>query len=431
MKFVKPKGFAPLRYSRFRLLAGGQLASEVGNAFYAIALPWYILRAHGGPVLLGTVLAAYGIARLATLIPGGSAADRWRPWTVMLVTDGAQAVLTGLLAVVAATNRPSLWELLPIAVFMGSANGLFTPGAFAILPSLVPDDTLQAGNALLNGSGQLAGLLGPALGGVFVALVGPAAAFGVDSVSFVISVLSLAAVLVRNPARTSRPATDGQSTTAAPEGSAVETEAPGVWQLLRRERLIQLFLLIVLVANLGSGSLEVAFPVLVRGPFQLGADGYGALMACSAAGGLVGVLVAAHLEPGRRPAVRASVMFLVANVFAAAVPYVGGPIGAGAYLLIEAGMLAIGNMMLVTLLQRWAPPASIGRTMSLLMLASLGAYPISTALAGALIPSLGPGPFYPLSALFCTLAILFALTQAQFRRLGVATDPSDPGPTST
>ena len=39
---------------------GGQLASNVGNAFYAVALPWYVLSVHGGTVLLGTVLAGYG-----------------------------------------------------------------------------------------------------------------------------------------------------------------------------------------------------------------------------------------------------------------------------------------------------------------------------------------------------------------------------------
>ena len=67
-----------------------------------------------------------------------------------------------------------------------------------------------------------------------------------------------------------------------------------------------MLLLVVLVANLGSGGLVgVAFPALAHGPFHIGADGYGALLACSAAGGLVGVLAAAHLRPGRRPAIRA------------------------------------------------------------------------------------------------------------------------------
>jgi hypothetical protein len=48
----------PLRHRGFRLLVGGQLASNVGDAFYAVALPWYVLADHGGGLLLASVLAA-------------------------------------------------------------------------------------------------------------------------------------------------------------------------------------------------------------------------------------------------------------------------------------------------------------------------------------------------------------------------------------
>ncbi len=412
------KGFAPLRYSRFRLLVAGQLASNIGNAFYAVALPWYVLRLHGGTVLLGAVLAGYGIARVATLVPGGSAADRWRPWTVMMATDSAQAALTGLLALVALANQAALWELLPIAVLIGAANGMFMPGAFAIVPSLLPGDALQAGNAVLNGSGQLAGLLGPALGGVVVALVGPAAAFGLDGVSFAASVISLAAIATRQHATTTSAAPDRH---LSPSTAAQRGKAEGAWQLLRHERLLQVIFLVTLVGNLGSGGLVgVAFPALARGPFHMGADGYGGLLACGAAGGMAGVLATAHFGSGRRPAIRAAGLCLVANALLSVVPYLGGTVGAGVDLAIWAAVNTVGNLILVTLLQKWAPPASLGRAMSLILLASVGAYPLSVTFAGFLVPEVGPGPFFPLTALFTTVAILAALTQAQFRDLGRA-----------
>jgi hypothetical protein len=56
-----------------------------------VALPWYVLANHGGPLLLGTVLAAYGIPRTALLAVGGHASDRWRPWTVMMSSDVVRA----------------------------------------------------------------------------------------------------------------------------------------------------------------------------------------------------------------------------------------------------------------------------------------------------------------------------------------------------
>jgi MFS family permease len=410
------RGFAPLGYPRFRLLVGGQLASNVGNAFFAVALPWYVLRVHGGTVLLGTVLAGYGVARVATLVPGGAAADRWRPGTVMMATDSAQAVLSGLLALVALANRATLWELLPVAVAIGAANGMFTPGAFSIVPSLLPDDALQAGNAVLNGTSQLAGLVGPAIGGAVVALVGPAAAFGLDGVSFVVSVTSLAAIRSRPPSAATQVTPDNQP---SPATAAQGPKATGAWPLVRRERVLQVLLLVVLVANLGSGGLVgVAFPALAHGPFHIGAVGYGALLACSAAGGLVGVLAAARLGPGRRPALRACWLSLVANALLAIVPYLGGPVGAGVDMVVWATVNTLAILVLITLLQRWAPPGSRGRVMSLFLLASVGAYPVSVALAGLLVPDLGPGPFFPFTAIFTTVAVLGALTQAQFRDLG-------------
>lgn len=73
---------APLRHSGFQPLVGGQLASTVGDAFYAVALTWYVLAGHGGTLLLGTVLVAYGVPRTALLAVGGQASDRWRPASV-------------------------------------------------------------------------------------------------------------------------------------------------------------------------------------------------------------------------------------------------------------------------------------------------------------------------------------------------------------
>lgn len=404
-------GLVPLRDSRFRLLAGGQLASGLGDALYAVALPWYVLAARRGAVLLGIVLAVYGIARAAALLAGGWAADRWRPWPVMLAADSVRAVVVALLAVVAATSRPAAWELVPIAVLAGAGEGLFLPGSSAVVPSLLPGEALEAGNAVLSGSGQLASLLGPAIGGVVVAAIGSAAAFGVDAATFVVSALTLAGVLVAS--RAAAPAPE-----AAP-APAESSDGPGLWRLFRRERLLQLFFLIPLMANLGAGAaFDIALPALARGPLSIGSGGYGALVACLAAGGLGGVVVAGQLGPGRRPAIRVAGIFLGAGAFLAAVPYLGGAIAAGACLVVSGGLTATGNVLLLTLLQRWAPAGSLGRVMSLIMLGSVGAFPLSVAAGGVAVQDLGPGPVFLIAAFILTLTILAALTQAEFRRFG-------------
>ena len=159
------RSLAPLRHRSFRCLVAGQFASNLGDACYAVALPWYVLAEHGGPLLLGTVLAAYGVPRTVALAFGGHASDRWRPWTVMMGSDVVRAICTAALAAAAALGPARTVILVPIAVVLGAGEGLFLPGSFAIVPTLLPDADLQAGNALTSGGTQLAMLAGPGSGG--------------------------------------------------------------------------------------------------------------------------------------------------------------------------------------------------------------------------------------------------------------------------
>ena len=160
-----PRALAPLRHGPFRLLAAGQFTSNLGDAFYAVAVPWYVLSAHGGALLLGSVLAAYGISRTVLLAVGGRASDRWRPWTVMLAADAVRAAAVGALAAAAVTGPPNPSILIPISVVIGAGEGLFLPGSYAIVPSLLPDAELEAGNAITTGGTELATLIGPGIGG--------------------------------------------------------------------------------------------------------------------------------------------------------------------------------------------------------------------------------------------------------------------------
>ncbi|HEX3964531.1 MAG TPA: hypothetical protein VHZ03_49120, partial [Trebonia sp.] len=99
----------------------------------------------------------------------------------------------------------------------------------------------------------------------------------------------------------------------------------------------------------------------------------------------------------------------------------GGIFPAGAALATFGALVSFGNIILITAFQRWAPPAIMGRLMSLLLLASFGAFPISAALGGVVVRRLGPAPFFPLAAAGISTAIIVALTCKQWRRFG--TDP--------
>lgn len=439
-----PRNFAPLRHRGFRLLAGGQLASNVGDAFYMVALPWYVLANHGGALLLGTVLAAYGIPRTALLAVGGQASDRWGPWTVMMVSDGVRVLAAVGLAVAAATGPARADILIPIAVVLGAGEGMFMPGSFAIIPALLPDEDLQAGNALVSAGTQLATLVGPALGGAMVALIGPSPAFGLDAASFAVSALTLAGVraakrtAVTNTAATNTAAANAGAAATEPVDQPVLALVPSPAQdtspvagarattvagLLRSERVIQIGLLVTIVANLGSGGIDgVALPSLAHGPFHTGAGGFGGLIAAFGGGALLGTLVSGHLGRLRRPAIVGSFVFLIEAACMAAIPYLGGALGAGAALIVLGAMNGFGNVVMITAFQRWAPPDLLGRLAGVLTLASLGVYPISVVVAAGVVHGIGPAPFFPIAGAALAFAILLGLSQRAWRTFGVIPD---------
>ena len=427
-----------LRSRPFRLLAGGQFVSNVGDGLYAVALPWYVLSHHGGAILLGTVLAAYGIPRTCLIMVGGHLSDRLSPWTVMMVADVGRLGLAGGLAALAATQHPDFLTLAPIAFGLGAGEGLFLPASYAIMPRLVADDQLQSGNALLSASTQLAVFAGPALGGAVVAALSSAAGFGLDALSFGVSALTLwrlgatvaarAAVVAAQPvvataAENSGPAGDGHGLGDA--GS--EPSSRRFRTFVRREPVVKLIMAIDIAANLGSaGTTEVALPLFAREHLHAGAGGYGALIASAGIGALAGSLAAIRLNRTRRPAVAAGFVFLAQVPLMACLPWAPGLGIAAALLALWGGLNMWANVTTQTAFQRWAPPDLIGRLSGLLLTTSYGMFPISVALAGLVAHRYGPGAFFLLAAATLAATLAWALSQQTFRDFGTrpAAEPS-------
>ena len=77
------------------------------------------------------------------------------------------------------------------------------------------------------------------------------------------------------------------------------------------------------------------------------------------------------------------------------------------------------------MIQRWAPPAMLGRVWGLLTLASVGSFPVATFIAGLLVRRLGPAPVFPISGALLTLSLLYGLTQREFRDFGAGGGTED------
>jgi MFS family permease len=403
---------SPFAVRDFRLLSVGQFTSTTGDYCYAVALPWLVLSNNGGPVLLGTVLACYGVARTALIPVGGVVADRLGPAALMLTADAVRCVLVAALAALAARHAVSLALLGPVAVLLGAGEGVFLPASFSIMPTIVNSGQLAAGNSLSTAMVQVGSLAGPVLGGLVVSGVGTATAFAVDAATFAVSAGSLA--LIRAHARSERPA--NQLPDAGPEAGPTQAS---VWSLLRRSLLLQTIVLVCVAANLASGgTFEVALPALARESF--GAAGYGALIACFGGGAVAGTLVASRAGSLHRPAFAACGAYLVEATAIGFIPFLGGLAGATVAILVAGVCNGFGNIVLITLLQQWAPQRLLGRVMSLVMLAGFGTFPASVAVAGVLVRNLGPDPFFPVAGGVLCAAILFGLTRRELREFGVA-----------
>src|SRR5215217_4729318 len=169
------KPASPLSVRNFRLLWIGEGISLLGDQFYMIALPWLVLQLTGSALALGTVMALASIPRALFLLVGGALVDRFSPRSVMIASNFARLVLVVLLSALVLTNTIRIEMLYAFALAFGLADSFYFPGQSAIIPQLLPEDQLQAGNTFVQGTAQLSGFVGPVLAGALIALIGHSA----------------------------------------------------------------------------------------------------------------------------------------------------------------------------------------------------------------------------------------------------------------
>jgi len=239
-----------------------------------------------------------------------------------------------------------------------------------------------------------------------VASAGSAAAFYADSGTFAISVVTLALIPRRHYL--------AQTTHAAP------ALARNGLTLLRQERTFRFILLVILTANIAYfGTLEVALPAFSHARF--GAAGYGTLIACLGVGSILGTLASARRGAARnRPAIVSCIAFLGGSLGLAVVPFLSGLPGSGAAIFVFGGAASFGNVIFITMLQKWAPPALLGRVMSMILFASAGCYPVSALIAGLLVHRIGATSFFLIAGTLIALPVTIAMTQRKFREFGMS-----------
>ena len=411
-----PSLIQPLRNRNYALLFIGQLCSLVGDQLYVVALPFLVL-GRGSVRDLGLVLMCFGLARIATVPIGGVLADRMDRAKLMLLTDAGRGLCVAAVAGVAFMPGHSIVPVMALTAVLGALEGLFLPASYAILPDILSDDQLPAGNALNTALESGAAFLGPALAGVVVAVFTPGTALAIDAVTFAISAAALLALRagLRASAVNVGVTEDGdEDPTAEADGSSPMR----FMRLLTVSRVVQLTLLITLFSNLAFDAMaEVALPVFSRDDLSLGAQGFGVMLAAFGAGALVGGLLTDAFFRLPRRGLAALGLGVVQGLALALVPFVGGL--AGACVLLAASGMTIGllNTFYITHLQQRVPAHLLGRTMGALNVAVFGAQPVSVVAAALVLGATGTAPIFVAAGLLIVTGYLLALFSSEFRTL--------------
>jgi MFS family permease len=182
----------PLRRHRdFRLLFIGRFVSFFGSMITVVAFPYQVYQLTHSVLMVGLLGVLEFAAILAVAFVGGALADARDRRSMVLLSEVALMVCSLLLAGNAALGHPQVWLLFVVATGWGALDAIQRPSLDAMLPRLVDKSELAAAAALGSIRGTLGQILGPALGGVLVAVVGLSVTYLVDVGTFVIGLACL------------------------------------------------------------------------------------------------------------------------------------------------------------------------------------------------------------------------------------------------
>jgi MFS family permease len=372
----------PLADRDFRILWAGENVSVLGDQFHFIALAWLTLQLTGSGLALGSVLMAAAIPRGVLMLLGGAISDRRQPKTVIFASNALRAAAVGMIAALVLTHSAQLWQIGVMAVVFGTVDAFFYPALGSFLPLIMGGERLPAANALYQATNQLLGLVGPALAGVTIAIIGTGSAFALDAASFVVAAVAI--LLVRGGLRSTMPSPDAPAT-GEPRPSMLATIREGAGYAFRDPGLRAVLLLSTALNFAFTGPISVGLPWLSANRFDAGSTGFGIMVAGFGAGALIGAVVAGSVGRMRHQGL---VVLAIGAVLGIGLGAIGLAPGVAAVTVIGIVIgLGVGfiNVLVVSWVQGRTDPAVLGRVMSIMMLGSVGLAPLSLVVTGLLV----------------------------------------------
>ncbi|MBM3123331.1 MAG: MFS transporter, partial [Chloroflexi bacterium] len=281
-----PEGLRSLRRRNFRLFFFGQLISLVGSWMQTTAQQWLVYRLTGSELSLGVVTFASFLPVLFLSLGMGVLVDRFERRRLLVLTQSWFLLQAAVLALLTALGVIQYSHVLLLALFAGIGNALDMPARQSFYVDLVDRDEMLNAIALNSSVFNGARVIGPAIGGLVVASMGEAPAFGLNAVSFLAVIGAL--LMMRLPPFVAPPRT----------GSGLAELRQGLSYLVHDRRVLGLVSLVAAFSVFGFPYI-VLLPVFAGEVLGTGAAGLGGLLAAQGVGALASALGLAFLGEGR------------------------------------------------------------------------------------------------------------------------------------
>jgi len=382
-----------LTNSNYRLYFFGQIVSQTGGWLQRIAQSWLVLDLTGSPAALGVLTVAQFLPIMVLSLFAGVVADRLPKRQLLYAIGIISALQAVAMTFLVLSGRIELWQVYLLAFILGVVSAFEMPTRQAFLSELVGRDELQSAISLNSSVFNGARIIGPGIGGVIIAAWGIGWCFGLNAISFLASLVSLAMLDLRGMRGARRPL----------RGALWTQLADGLRYAARTPTLSFPLLLLAVIGTFGY-NFGVVFPLLARYALDLDAIGFGSLNTAMGIGSLVGALgVAARLSPSRPALLISGGAFSVLLLAVAFIPW---------YALTLIALAAMGvasvtySAVTNTTLQLNSDEHYRGRVLSLYTLLFAGSTPIGGAVTGWLADRWGIRDALALEAGLCVLAAL-------------------------
>lgn len=402
--------YPALRHRNFALIWSGLLVSNMGTWMQTVAQSWLIYKLTGNnPIYLGFLGLSFAIPMIVVPPIGGVIADRVDRVKLLYITQTCTLLLAVLLAILTWTGKILPTHIL-LTTFAGALLLAFdNPTRQALIPELVPRADLLNALALNSATFTGAALVGPAIAGILLDVVGAGWLFFGNAVSFLAVIGALFAM--RNVQPSQR------------RDTSLRDALLGGFLYTWRDKLILSLLVLSAFAALFGRSYQQLLPVFADDVWHAGPDGYGALLSAGGAGALLGAFVMSSLHEIRahgRVLVASGLIFCAALTTFALSPWFWVGVG----LLVVVGIAAtVFTTMIATVIQLRVPGELRGRVISLYTITLIGLPSLGALGVAAVARSLGPETNSGWARLLLSLLNILGVTALTSRLGSVAGAP--------